>query len=557
MANDAPAGVVGARPPVAPVPDRRGPDSVGAGHEIQGAFGTIRTQDEGHRGLRSRAMALLAIIGPGLIVMVGDNDAGGVTTYAQAGQSYKVSLLWVLLLLVPVLVVNQEMVVRLGAVTGVGHARLIIERLGRGWGWFEAGFLLLMNFLIIVTEFIGVNLALGYFGVSDYISVPIAAVALIAVTASGSFRVWERSMFAFVFANLLMIPLFFMARPRAGEIAHHLFVPGIRGGATSNAVLLLIAIVGTTVAPWQLFFQQSNIVDKRITPRWINYERIDTLLGAVVVVIGAAALICATGFALAGTKYFGVAAWTDAGGVATALRHTIGSAGGAFFAVVLLNASMIGAGAVTLATSYVIGDVFGTRGSLHRSFNEARGFYSVFIVLILAAAGIVLIPNAPLGVITEAVQALCGIVLPMTTLFLLMLCNDREVLGPWTNGPVLKAFASVIVGVLVLLSVVLTVTTLFPSINVTDLFLVGAGVLAAGLAVLGFVTWWGQRGADHVTVLDAGAPVPREQWTMPPATLLTRPQFSLVRRVAMLTLGGYMVVALVMLIVKSVQLAGG
>src|SRR5690348_9056780 len=159
-------------------------DDVG---DIQGAFGTIREQDT-RRGLRSRLLALLAIIGPGLIVMVGDNDAGGVSTYAQAGQDYGSSLLWVLLLLVPVLIVNQEMVVRLGAVTGVGHARLIIERFGKFWGWFEAAFLLLQNFLIIVTEFIGVRLALEYFGVSGDISVPIAAVALVAVTASGSFR---------------------------------------------------------------------------------------------------------------------------------------------------------------------------------------------------------------------------------------------------------------------------------------------------------------------------------------------------------------------------------
>jgi hypothetical protein len=218
---------------------------------------------------------------------------------------------------------------------------------------------------------------------------------------------------------------------------------------------------------------------------------------------------------------------------------------------------LIGAGVVTLATSSVIGDVFGTRGSLHRSFFDAKGFYSAFIVLILAAAGIVLIPGAPLGVITEAVQALCGILLPMTTLFLLMLCNDREVLGPWTNPPWLKALASVIVAVLVLLSVVLTVTTLFPSVNVTTLFLIGAAVVAGVLLVLGAYAWWNERGSETVTVLDSGPSVPREQWTMPPATLLSRPRFSLARRAAMLTLGGYMVVALVMLIVKSVQLAGG
>jgi hypothetical protein len=155
------------------------------------------------------------------------------------------------------------------------------------------------------------------------------------------------------------------------------------------------------------------------------------------------------------------------------------------------------------------------------------------------------------------VQALCGIVLPMTTLFLLMLCNDRDVLGPWANGPWLKAFASVIVGVLILLSVVLTVTTLFPRVDVTALFLTGACVVAVALAALGVTTWWRERGGRAVTVLQAGPSVAKELWTMPPATLLTRPRYSLARRSAMLALGGYMVVALVMLIVKSVELAGG
>src|SRR5579862_3639885 len=336
-----------------PTRERAVLDSAHVG-DIRGAFGTIGQHDTGaRRSWRARALALLAIIGPGLIVMVGDNDAGGVATYSQAGQDYGTSLLWVLLLLVPVLIVNQEMVVRLGAVTGVGHAKLINERFGRFWGWFSVSDLFILNFLTIVTEFIGVSLALGYFGVSPYIAVPLAAVGLIAITVSGSFRFWERSMFVFVFANLLVIPLFFLAHPHYGNIVHHLFVPGIRGGANSNSVLLIIAIVGTTVAPWQLFFQQSNIVDKRITPRWINYERVDTLLGAVVVVIGAGALICATGFAFAGTHFFGPGAFTDAGGVATALQHTVGHVGAVFFAIILLNASLIGAGAVTLATSYV------------------------------------------------------------------------------------------------------------------------------------------------------------------------------------------------------------
>ena len=165
------------------------------------------------RSWRARLLTLLAIMGPGLIVMVGDNDAGGVSTYTQAGQNFGLSLLWTLPLLIPVLIVNQEMVVRLGAVTGVGHARLINERFGKFWGAFSVGDLFVLNFLTIVTEFIGVSLALGYFGVSQYISVPLAAVGLVAMTATGSFRRWERFMFVFVVANFLVIPLAFFSHP--------------------------------------------------------------------------------------------------------------------------------------------------------------------------------------------------------------------------------------------------------------------------------------------------------------------------------------------------------
>src|SRR5437588_3841939 len=221
MASEMPTGVAPAR-----ARERAALDPEHAG-DIKGAFGTLKQHEEAHRSRRSRVRALLAILVPGLIVMVGDNDAGGVTTYAQAGQNYGTSLLWVLLLLVPVLIVNQEMVVRLGAVTGVGHARLIAERFGRRWAWFEGSFLFLQNFLIIVTEFIGVSLALAYLGVSHYLSVPLAALALVAVTATGSFRFWERSMFLFVFANLLVFPLFLMAHPKVGQLARHFVVPGI------------------------------------------------------------------------------------------------------------------------------------------------------------------------------------------------------------------------------------------------------------------------------------------------------------------------------------------
>jgi Mn2+/Fe2+ NRAMP family transporter len=519
--------------------------------DIRGALGTIRMHDGGERhGWRSRAMALLAIMGPGLIVMVGDNDAGGVSTYAQAGQNHGTSLLWVLLLLVPVLIVNQEMVIRLGAVTGVGHARLIFERFGRFWGAFSVGDLFILNFLTIVTEFIGVSLALGYLGVSKYLAVPIAAVALIAITSTGSFRSWERFMYVFVVANFLVIPLVILAHPKVGQIVKHTFTPGVLGGASSTAVLLIIAIVGTTVAPWQLFFQQSNIIDKRITPRWINYERADTVIGAFVVVIGAGALMCVTAFAFLGTPYFGH--FSDAGQVASELGRALGSTAGSFFAIVLLNASLIGAAAVTLATSYAFGDVFGAKHSLNRGPLDAKLFYASFALMVVAAAGIVLIPGAPLGLITTSVQALAGVLLPSATVFLLLLCNDHQVLGPWSNPPWLNAVASVIIGVLVELSLILMASTMFPDVNVAHLFIYLSLGLLAALAAIGIYALR-NRPARAVEVARMPAEK-RSTWTMPPLALLERPIWSPGRKAAMLLLRGYLVVAVLLLIVKTVQL---
>src|SRR5690348_11282243 len=274
--------------------------------DIHGAFGTISGHDLGpRRGWRQRLLTLAAIIGPGLIVTVGDNDAGGVSTYSQAGQNYGTSLLWTLILLIPILIVNQEMVVRLGAVTGVGQARLIIERFGRFWGWFSVAGIFLLNFLTISTEFMGISLAGEYFGLKSAIVIPIATLILIGITISGNFRRWERAMFVFLFASLLVLPLAVLSHPAGDAVLKGFLIPGIQGGLTSNSALLIIAIVGTTVAPWQLFFQQSNVIDKRITPRWFAYEKADTVIGSIVVVIGAAAIMMATASVFTGTGAFG------------------------------------------------------------------------------------------------------------------------------------------------------------------------------------------------------------------------------------------------------------
>jgi Mn2+/Fe2+ NRAMP family transporter len=524
--------------------------------DIEGALGRIKVDAADASGLRRKLITFLAIVGPGLIVMVGDNDAGGVSTYAQAGQNYGYTLLWTLILLIPVLIVNQEMVVRLGAVTGVGHARLINERFGRFWGWFSVGDLFILNFLTIVTEFIGVSLALQYFGVSQYISVPVTAVLLIAITASGSFRRWEQAMFLFIAASLILVPLTFLSDPHWAAIGTHLVVPGVQGGVSSDAVLLIIAIVGTTVAPWQLFFQQSNVIDKRITPRFIGYERADTTLGAFVVVGGAAAVMIVAVYAVRGTSLVGH--FTNALGVAHALggHHYVY---GALFAIVLLDASIIGASAVTLSTSYAFGDVFGIRHSLHRKFSEARPFYASYTAMVAVAAGIVLIPGAPLGLLTTAVQALAGILLPSASVFLLLLCNDREVLGPWMNQRWLNIVATVIISVLLVLSGTLVIDTMFSGLNAAKTALGIAAVLVLGALAAG--AWFrltrSRRPARPPHPRATMTEAERMSWRMPPLALLKPVQWSTGTKLAMLVLRGYLIISVLLLIVKAVQIGQG
>ena len=326
------------------------------------------------------------------------------------------------------------------------------------------------------------RLSLSYFGVSRYISVPLAAAALMAMTMSGSFRRWERFMLVFVVANFLVIPLAIFAHPSASSIFQGYVTPRIEGGLNSTSLVFVIAVIGTTVAPWQLFFQQSNVVDKRITPRWINYERVDTVIGSCITVLAATLLIAVSAAAFGGNKLSGH--YVDGLAVAHAFGRLLGNGSGVLFAIVLLNASIIGAAAVTLTTAYAFGDLAGVRNSLDRSFSEARPFYALFAGLVVVAAAIVLIPHAPLGLITEVVQTLAGVLLPSTTVFALLLCNDKGVLGPWVNRRWLNVLASLIVAVLLALSLILIISTVFTHVDVAAVALGFAGAIVVGFAAV-------------------------------------------------------------------------
>lgn len=528
-----------------PGPHDPGPGGPGpGGEEIRGALGSARPDDTTRRGLLARLRTLVAVVGPGLIVMVGDNDAGAFGTYTQAGQDYGTRLLWTLLLLVPVLFVNQEMVLRLGAVTGVGHARLIRARFGRFWAAVSVATLTALNALTMITEFVGISMGLQHLGVPRLPGVLVAAAVIAGAASTGSFRRFERLCLVLVAGSLLLVPLVVLAHPPLAQLGHDFTVPGLPGTSDASQVLLLVvAIVGTTVAPWQLYFQQSYLVDKRITTRFLRYEKVDLWLGIAVAVLGAAAMMAFTAAAFAAAPEAGE--FTDATGVARGLGAHVGPVAGVLFALALVDASVIGAAAVSLSTAYALGDLLGGQHSLHRGFRDAKGFHATLAALLVVSAVVVVVPGSPLGLITEGVQTLAGVLLPAASAFLLLLCNDREVLGPWVNGRLYNALATAVLVGLVVLSVVLTASVVRPDI--------GAGAIldvletGAGLAVLAGVL---PLALQRPATVDG-----RREWRAPPLEQLPPPRNGPVRRAGLLALGGYLVVVVSVLLIHLVQLA--
>jgi len=315
-------------------------------------------------------------------------------------------------------------------------------------------------------------------------------------------------MYLLIAMNLLVVPLAILSHPRAGAVTQAV-IPGLRGDLNSKGMLFMIALVGATVTPAQLFFHQSNVVDKRITARWLGYERVETMIGAVFFTLGATALVVTCAFAFAGTSMQG--AFVDVGGVIRGVATRLGAPAGDLFALVLLNGSILGTVVVTLAASYAVGDVFGVRHSLHRRWRDARYFYGSFAALVTLAAGVVLVPGTPLGIVNTAVQALAGLLLPSATVFLLLLCNDSGVLGPWKNPTWLNAIASVIVAGLLILSGLLTLTTLLPGVDFGPVAIGLVGSLAFGLLL--FALNGRRRGRREPSFL--GTAWERATWTMP------------------------------------------
>jgi Mn2+/Fe2+ NRAMP family transporter len=396
------------------------------------------TETETTRGIKvsrpwqKSLLTFLMVFGPGLIVMEADNDAGAVSTYVQAGAQYGSHLLWLLFLLLPICYFVQEMVARLGIATGKGHAAMIYERFGKWWGRFSLFDLLAVNFLTLITEFAAISLALSAIGVSPYISVPASAAFLIILVITGSYLRWERTVIALCLLDVIWFVLAAMVHPRWPEVLHRTLVPSLPAGSiTSDLVFLIIAIVGTTIAPWQLFFQQSCVAEKRLRFADLKWARLDTLIGAIFTVTVAGAMMLVGDYAYRHKINF-----VDPAQLATAIAPTAGKFVKDGLLLLMVNAAVLGTTAISLASAWAYGEVKGWPHSLHKKIREAPGFYAVYIGCVAAAAAIVLIPKLPLQLVIISVQVFAGLILPSAIIFLQLLLNDHALLSDrWVNRP--------------------------------------------------------------------------------------------------------------------------
>jgi Mn2+/Fe2+ NRAMP family transporter len=378
---------------------------------------------------RRFALRLLSVVGPGMIVAFADTEAGSVTTAASSGAQFGMKLVLLQLLLIVPLYVVQEMTVRLGTATGKGHAQLIRENYGLFWCWVSLGTMLITNLAALVTEFIGIAGAALIFGVNPVPMVVGAAAILIGVSITGKYRRAEMAALGLCLLELLFIPAAFAAHPSVASIVRD----GIFGSqplGNRDYLLLIASNIGAVIMPWMIFYQQSATVDKGLKLRDLNYARIDTAFGAVATQLIMIAIVVTT----AATLYVRHISVTDAAHAALALIPLTGKASGVIFGAALIGAAMLGAFVVSLATSWAFGEAFNWPCSLNHSCREAKRFYGLYACIVAAAATIVLVPNLPLVKITLYVEAGNALVLPLVLGFLLVMANDKKILGDRRNS---------------------------------------------------------------------------------------------------------------------------
>ena len=418
------------------------------------------TAARGGRGVRSWAWLLWLLIGPGILVMLGENDGPSMLSYAATGAKFGVGFfLPFVVLTFGMAVVVQEMTVRLGAATHRGHAELIFERFGPFWGWFSMIDLGIGNFLTLITEFIAIRAGLGFFGVPPWAAVLAALAVLFSALMSHRYWTWERVTLAAAAFNLIFIPVALMAHPHWGAVGHAMATWKPLPAFGNDTLMIILSDIGATVTPWMLFFQQSATVDKGMTTKDIHFGRIDTAIGA------ALAAAAALGAILATAPLFGrmSAANFEAAQFAQALVPVIGRFGASLFALGMVEAGIVAAITISTSSAYAFGEVARRPHSLNLPVNQGKSFYAVLCICAAAAAGIVLIPGLPLVFVVLVVNVVAVLAMPPALLFLYLLVNDKEIMGGVKSPGWMNALAAIVVVLLTLAGLLYGISVVAPN----------------------------------------------------------------------------------------------
>ena len=403
-------------------------------------------------------MIFFSVIGPGIITAFVDNDAGGITTYSIAGANFGYSMLWTLIPITFLLVMVQEMVARMGVVTRKGLSDLIRENFGVRLTFFVMIALLIANLATTVAEFAGIAAASGIFGISKYIIIPIMVVIIITVTIRFNYKTIEKVFLVLSFFYIAYIISGIMAKPDWGEVARNTLVPSF--SLNPYYLLILIGVIGTTITPWMQFYLQSSIVEKGVKVEEYKYSKWDVIIGCILTDVMSFFIIVA----VAATLFTAGIQINNASDAAVALKPLAGNYAAILFAFGLFNAALFGAFILPLATSFSFCEGFGWESGLNKRFSEAPEFYTLFIAIIVISASIILIPGAPLITLMITSQIVNGILLPFILICMLMLINNRKVMGDYVNSGFYNIVAWSASAILICLTLLMIVTTFFPNL---------------------------------------------------------------------------------------------
>jgi Mn2+/Fe2+ NRAMP family transporter len=413
-------------------------------------------------GFLSQTRLLWLLVGPGVLVMLGENDGPSMLSYAATGAKYGIGFfLPFVVLTFCMAVVVQEMTVRLGAATHRGHAELIFERFGPFWGWFSLIDLGIGNFLTLITEFIAIRAGLGFFGVPPWLGILLALAVLYTALMSHRYWTWERITMAAALFNLVFIPVALMTHPSWHSVGHAFASWQPLPGFSKDTVVFLLANIGATVTPWMLFFQQSATVDKGMTTKDIRFGRFDTVLGATLATAAALGTIIATAPLFAHQMS---ADNFEAAQFAQALQPIIGHFGAALFALGMVEAGIVAAITISTSSAYAFGEVTHKPHSLNLPIGEGKSFYAVLTLCAAAAAAIVLIPGLPLVYVVLLVNVVAVLAMPPALVFLFMLVNDKEIMGDLVSPLWANVLSTGVVLVLTAAGVLFGVSIIAPNI---------------------------------------------------------------------------------------------